>query len=79
MHDSSRTDVPRLLTMVEEQCKILRSDLFAVTSKEVKDSWVKLNILKLKIAIDTVYLKGHKTQKISCSSLKVCSIKKKKK
>lgn len=45
MHDSSRTDVPRLLTMVEEQCKILRSDLFAVTSKEVKDSWVKLNIL----------------------------------
>lgn len=42
MHDFSRKDVPRLLAMVEEQCKILRSDLFSVTSKEVKNSWVKM-------------------------------------
>lgn len=55
MHDSSRTDVPYQLTIVDEQCKILRSDLFAVTSKEVKDSWVKMkySYKKLKISIDT--------------------------
>lgn len=37
--DASRKDIPTLLKPIEEQCKALRPDLFAISGKEVLRNW----------------------------------------
>jgi len=39
--DASRKDIPTLLKPIEEQCKALRPDLFAISGKEVLRNWVR--------------------------------------
>lgn len=38
--DASRKDIPSLMKPVEEQCQILRPDLYAIDGKQVLDAWV---------------------------------------
>lgn len=43
--DASRKDIPIVMKPIEEQCKILRPELFAVSGKEVLKAWVRNNFL----------------------------------
>lgn len=42
--DASRKDISTALHFVEEQCLILRPDLYATEGSEVLDSWVRHQI-----------------------------------
>lgn len=43
--EASRKDIPILMKSVDEQCQILRPDLYATGGKEVFDAWVRNSVV----------------------------------